>query len=106
MRLALLAAVLAATSTPVFAGTPAHSFTADGTDYRYTATRDAHGVVHLKGTAGIDPFQLEVRGNHASGTMGISSVAFVVPSETLARLDAEVPANGAPAVVRPTLAAN
>lgn len=103
MRHALLAILLAAAATPALAG----DFVAGGEHYTYTAARDARGDVLLTGQAGLDPFVLRVHGTRVEGTMGISTVAFKVSPDTLARLNDEVPGAAQQASAGPaTLAAN
>ena len=99
MRHALFAALIAAVATPAVAG----GLVVDGQEYHCVS----NGDVVIRGSSGVDTFNLRVHGNKVEGVMGISDVSFTVSPATIASLDAEL-AGGAQqaAATSATLAAD
>jgi hypothetical protein len=73
-----------------------HEFSAGGRLYRYAASRDPRGVVHLRGMADEDSFDLSVKSRTVQGLIGTTPIRFNISEELLAELNREVPAAGTP----------
>ncbi len=97
MRRFLIPALLAAAvAVPAVAASPVHSFSQDGDSYEYTADRAADGSIVLNGRIQNtgDAFKLRVADRAVTGRIGVNPVSFSVSPKLMARLQAEVPADG------------
>jgi hypothetical protein len=106
MRVILPVLMLSAVATPALAAPDAHRFTYEGESYEYVAKRAPDGDVLLTGSTPAKDFSLRVHKNEVSGRFGMTSVSFVIPAATLAKLDSEVPVQQAAVASSQVLAAN